>query len=112
MNNFFRLYKIFLKCLKVTYCNGNFVLCNITRKEIEELQRRVKTERETYQQASKADNAVSAVPIFDVNDKFTLNKEDASYTLCLELQMSIDNILLQVLKHFTFWSQIIRCMFS
>ena len=46
--------------------------------------------------ASKAENAVSAVPLFDVNDKFTLNKEDASYSLSIELQMSIDNILLQV----------------
>ena len=66
------------------------------RKEIEELQKRVKMERERYQMASKAENAVSAVPLFDVNDKFTLNKEDASYSLSIELQMSIDNILLQV----------------
>ena len=29
-------------------------------------------------------------------DKFELNREDASYTLSLELHMPIDNVLLQV----------------
>ena len=36
------------------------------------------------------------MPHFSVNDKFVLNREDASYTLSLEVQMAIDNVLLQV----------------
>ena len=33
---------------------------------------------------------------FPVNDKFVLNEEDASYTLFMEIQASIDYVLLQV----------------
>lgn len=54
------------------------------------------TEREKYQQTAQSNTAISAVPSFHINDKFVLNKEDASYTLSLELQMPIDNVLLQV----------------
>ena len=39
---------------------------------------------------------MSALPRFAVNDKFTLNRDDASYTLSIEVQLPIDNILLQV----------------
>ena len=39
---------------------------------------------------------MSALPRFSVNDKFTLNRDDASYTLSIEVQLPIDNILLQV----------------
>ena len=53
-------------------------------------------EREKYQQSAYSDKAVSAVPCFNIKDKFVLNREDASYTLSLELQMPIDNVLLQV----------------
>lgn len=54
------------------------------------------TEREKYQQTATSKTAISAVPHFDINDKFVLNQEDASYTLSLELQLPIDNVLLQV----------------
>ena len=54
------------------------------------------SEREKYQQSAYSKTAVSAIPLFDINDKFVLNREDASYTLSLELQMPIDNVLLQV----------------
>ncbi|KAK6172249.1 hypothetical protein SNE40_015952 [Patella caerulea] len=63
--------------------------------DLEELQQKVMKEREKYQQTAYSDTAVSAVPMFKINDKFVLNREDASYTLSLELQMPIDNILLQ-----------------
>ena len=53
-------------------------------------------EREKYQVAAQKQNAISAVPHFNINDKFLLNQEDASYTLSLEVQMAIDNVLLQV----------------
>ena len=54
------------------------------------------TEREKYQQTAQSNTAISAVPSFNIKDKFVLNREDASYTLSLELQMPIDNVLLQV----------------
>ncbi|XP_059178625.1 Bardet-Biedl syndrome 7 protein homolog isoform X3 [Physella acuta] len=65
------------------------------RSELEGLQQKVSEEREKYQQTATSKTAVSAVPIFPINDKFVLNKDDASYSLCLELQSPIDNVLLQ-----------------
>ena len=53
-------------------------------------------ERERYQVTAQTKNAISAVPHFSVNDKFVLNREDASYMLSMEVQMAIDNVLLQV----------------
>lgn len=52
-------------------------------------------EREKYHFAAMNDKAISAVPHFDVNDKFTLNRDDASYTLSIEVKAAIDNVLLQ-----------------
>lgn len=68
----------------------------IYRQELDDLQQKVTTEREKYQQSASSKTAISAVPGFNINDKFVLNREDASYTLSLELQLPIDNILLQV----------------
>lgn len=65
------------------------------RNEVEELQDTVLQEREKYQQTAQSQTAVSALPHFAVNDKFTLNRDDASYTLSIEVQLPIDNILLQ-----------------
>lgn len=41
-------------------------------------------------------SALSAIPQFAINDKFALNRDDASYTLSIEVQIPIDNVLLQV----------------
>ncbi|OWK06905.1 BBS7, partial [Cervus elaphus hippelaphus] len=65
------------------------------RTELEQLQYKVLQEREKYQQSSQSSEAKSAVPSFSVNDKFTLNKDDASYSLILEVQTAIDNVLIQ-----------------
>ncbi|XP_052252267.1 Bardet-Biedl syndrome 7 protein homolog isoform X2 [Dreissena polymorpha] len=65
------------------------------RTDLEQLQQKVMSEREKYQQTAQSTTAISAVPSFHINDKFVLNREDASYTLSLELQMPIDNVLLQ-----------------
>ena len=73
-----------------------YLTVHVIRRELEELQKKVLTERETYQQTASKNSTISAVPHFNINDKFILNKEDASYTLSLEVQTSIDNILLQV----------------
>lgn len=60
------------------------------------MQKKVLKERENYQQTASKNTTISAVPHFNINDKFILNKEDASYSLSVEVQTSIDNILLQV----------------
>ncbi|VDI19214.1 Bardet-Biedl syndrome 7 protein [Mytilus galloprovincialis] len=66
------------------------------RQELDNLQVKVSSEREKYQQSAGSKTAISAVSGFNINDKFVLNREDASYTLSLELQLPIDNVLLQV----------------
>lgn len=66
------------------------------RAELEQLQVKVLQGREQYQQTSQSSTAVSAVPVFSINDKFTLCQDDASYSLTLEVQTAIDNLLLQV----------------
>ncbi|TNN47959.1 Bardet-Biedl syndrome 7 [Liparis tanakae] len=63
--------------------------------ELEQLQVKVLQGREQYQQTSQSSTAVSAVPVFSINDKFTLSQDDASYSLTLEVQTAIDNLLLQ-----------------
>ncbi|XP_066926836.1 Bardet-Biedl syndrome 7 protein homolog [Clytia hemisphaerica] len=63
--------------------------------EIEELQGLVLKERDKYQQTANSKTAVSAVPMFEINDRFQLNHGDASYTLSIEVLMPIDIILLQ-----------------
>lgn len=65
------------------------------RAELEQLQVKVMQGREKYQQSSQSSTAVSAVPVFSINDRFTLCQEDASYSLTLEVQTAIDNLLLQ-----------------
>lgn len=63
--------------------------------EIDELQENVSKEREKYQQTANSKVAISAVPVFDINDRFQLSHDDASYTLSIEVLMPIDIILLQ-----------------
>ncbi|XP_030224004.1 BBSome complex member BBS7 isoform X2 [Gadus morhua] len=65
------------------------------RLELEQLQGQVLQGRERYQQTAQSPSAVSAVPVFSINDKFTLCQDDASYSLTLEVQTAIDNLLLQ-----------------
>ncbi|KAK2188574.1 hypothetical protein NP493_128g04020 [Ridgeia piscesae] len=65
------------------------------KNEIEDLQHRIVTERENYQDRSRDGKSISAVPFFNINDKFVLNRDDASYTLSIEVQAPIDNVLLQ-----------------
>ena len=64
-------------------------------------------EREKYQFTAHSDSALSAIPQFAINDKFALNRDDASYALTIEVQIPIDNVLLQVqlFLFFTFLKQ-------
>jgi Bardet-Biedl syndrome 7 protein len=66
------------------------------RFEIDEIEQRVNREREKYQAATqdKADG-LSAIPFISINDKMTLCREDAAYSLTLEVQTAIDNVLIQ-----------------
>ncbi|XP_021417116.1 Bardet-Biedl syndrome 7 protein isoform X1 [Oncorhynchus mykiss] len=65
------------------------------RAELDQLQMKVVQGREKYQQTAQSSTAVSAMPVFSINDKFTLCQDDASYSLTLEVQTAIDNLLLQ-----------------
>jgi len=60
------------------------------------LQQQVLKEREKYQATAQSSSALSAIPQFAINDRFALNRDDASYTLSIEVQIPIDNVLLQV----------------
>ncbi len=51
--------------------------------------------RDTYQSTLSNSKVLSTLKTFQINDKFELNKDDASYTLCLESEVPIDNVLLQ-----------------
>ena len=66
------------------------------RVEIEGLQQKVLKERENYQLTARSATAVSAIPSFAISDRFALSRDDASYTLSIEVQIPIDNVLLQV----------------
>ncbi len=67
-----------------------------SRAELEQLQVKVLQGREQYQQTSQSSTAVSAVPVLSINDKFSISQDDASYSLTIEVQTAIDNLLLQV----------------
>lgn len=84
----------------------------LLRAELEQLQVKVLQGREQYQQTSQSSTAVSAVPVFNVNDKFTLSQDDASYSLTLEVQTAIDNLLLQVYQAYLTQHNIILDFFN
>jgi Bardet-Biedl syndrome 7 protein len=69
------------------------------RKEVESLEVKVGVAKEQYQEtvaaAQTGSDAVSALPAFQVNDKFSLNQDEAWYTLSIELQCPIDMVVLQ-----------------
>ncbi|GFG34141.1 hypothetical protein Cfor_08141 [Coptotermes formosanus] len=66
------------------------------RFEIDEIEQRVNREREKYQAATQDKvDGLSAIPFISINDKMTLCREDASYSLTLEVQTAIDNVLIQ-----------------
>jgi Bardet-Biedl syndrome 7 protein len=68
----------------------------ISRNEVEELQRKLMATRDRYQNAVRSNsNALSSVREFRVNDRFELNRDDATYNLIIESEIPIDNILLQ-----------------
>ncbi|CAF1147012.1 unnamed protein product [Rotaria sp. Silwood1] len=66
------------------------------KNEIEELQRKLLTTHDRYHEAIKSNtNAISTIREFRVNDRFELNRDDATYNLTIESEIPIDNVLLQ-----------------
>ena len=65
------------------------------RDEIDKIQNQVLKMRETYHSTLGNTKTLSQLRAFQINDRFELNRDDASYILSLESEMPIDNILLQ-----------------
>ena len=91
--------------LSCTYvCYSKFLIdikkFYIFSSEIEELQQKVLAERKKYDESGKKETAVTALPCFSMNGRFELNRDDASYTLNIEVQSPIDIVLLQVFMYF------------
>ena len=68
---------------------------NKLKEEMDRLQNNVLKMRETYQQTLNNPKTLSQLKMFQINEKFELNRDDASYTLSIEAEVPIDNVLLQ-----------------
>ena len=83
------------------FCYGKFLIdlkyFYFFSAEIEELQQKVLAERKKYSESGTTETAVTALPCFSMNGRFELNRDDASYTLNIEVQSPIDTVLLQVI---------------
>ena len=51
--------------------------------------------RDVYQSTLNNPKALSQLKMFQINERFELNRDDASYTLSIESEVPIDNVLLQ-----------------
>ena len=72
------------------------------REEVVNLETKLGKAKESFVQTldqarDKSDGTLAAVPMFQVNDKFLLNQDEAWYTLSIETQACLDMIVLQVL---------------
>lgn len=65
------------------------------KSEVDILQNQVVKMRETYQSTLSKPNVLSQLKSFTINEKFELNRDDASYMLSFETDVPIDNVLLQ-----------------
>ena len=68
---------------------------NKLKEEIDRIQNNVLKMRDTYQQTLNNSKTLSQLKMFQINEKFELNRDDASYTLSIEAEVPIDNVLLQ-----------------
>lgn len=48
------------------------------------------------QAREKSFSTLAALPLFQVNDRFLLNQDEAWYTLSIETQVPLDMVMLQV----------------
>lgn len=65
------------------------------KEELDKIQNQVIKMRDTYQSTLNNSKTLSQLRSFHINDKFELNRDDASYTLSIETEVPIDNVLLQ-----------------
>lgn len=65
------------------------------REEIDKIQSQVLKMRDVYQSTLNNPKTLSQLKMFQINDRFELNRDDASYTLSIEAEVPIDNVLLQ-----------------
>lgn len=76
------------------------VLASFPREEVGSLEARISEAKDRYQKmvlsAKDGSKTMSALPLFQVNDKFVLSQDEAWYTLSIEVQVPIDTVLLQV----------------
>jgi Bardet-Biedl syndrome 7 protein len=68
---------------------------NKLKEDIDRIQNDVLKSRDTYQQTLNNSKTLSQLKMFQINEKFELNRDDASYTLSIEAEVPIDNVLLQ-----------------
>jgi Bardet-Biedl syndrome 7 protein len=62
--------------------------------DLDRLQSQVSKMRANYQSSSNNSKTLSQLKTFQINDKFELNRDEASYTLSIEAEVPIDNVLL------------------
>ncbi len=75
----------------------------LCRDELKTLETKLTQAKQRYQHTlsqaqaqGESSDAVSALPHFEVHDRFLLNQDEAWYTLSIEIQVPIDHIMLQV----------------
>ncbi|CAF0705971.1 unnamed protein product [Brachionus calyciflorus] len=68
---------------------------NKLRDEIDKLQNHVIKMRDVYQSTLNNAHSLSQLKSFQINHRFELNRDDASYTLSIEAEVPIDNVLIQ-----------------
>lgn len=70
------------------------------RDELKVMETKLTHAKQRYQhslsQAQADGSSVSALPHFEVHDRFLLNQDEAWYTLSIEIPVPIDHVMLQV----------------
>lgn len=62
------------------------------RSELDRLQSQVVKMRNVYKSTLTNPNSLSQLKTFQINNRFELNRDDASYTLSIEAEVAIDNV--------------------
>ncbi|TKR78104.1 hypothetical protein L596_018965 [Steinernema carpocapsae] len=65
------------------------------RTEVEELEAKLKEEKAKYEKATQKSGVAMRIPRFSINDQFLLDKENACYSLSIELIIPIDIVIVQ-----------------
>lgn len=81
----------------IFYSLPSFALFLSFRAEINSLESSLSTLRDKYQHDLDAapSGAVSVLPQFNINTRFTLNQDEGSYSLTIETECPLDTVVLQ-----------------